>query len=158
LENAVHRAVAECHVPFVAIPEGQARRARLAWLRVGPTCPTCPTCPPISRSPPWACCLHDAAAGEAAAIGRDTHGTAVAHRDGGGHWFAATAESGGDGGRVGRPTYPPRPTCPPTFRSKRPHLERARPVRVDRRGRADAVLPHQRAEPREKRGELLGRR
>ena len=40
---------------------------------------------------------------------------------------------------------------------ERRHRERARAIRIDDDGRAEAVLPHQRAQPREKRGELLGR-
>ncbi len=40
----------------------------------------------------------------------------------------------------------------------RPHRERAGAVRIDRRGGADPVLAHQRAEPREERRQLLGRR
>ena len=44
------------------------------------------------------------------------------------------------------------------IRRERRHRERAGPVRIDAGGRAEAVLPHQRAEAREERRELFGRR
>jgi hypothetical protein len=44
------------------------------------------------------------------------------------------------------------------FGCKGHHPEGARPVRIDDRGAADAVLSHQRRQPRDERRQLLGRR
>ena len=41
---------------------------------------------------------------------------------------------------------------------ERRHRERAGAIRINRHRRAEAVLPHQRAETREQRGQLLRRR
>ena len=44
------------------------------------------------------------------------------------------------------------------FGRKRLHREGAGPIGIDDRGPADAVLPHQRRQPRDERRQLLGRR
>ena len=168
-EDAIHAAVAERDVPLVAIPSSRpARPAR-------PAC-SCPSdvSPPVSRRPPRARrAAGHRAAGEAAAIGRHAHRPAAAstatragtgwrqRRKRGGHGLEAR-----DSGLGGTPIAL---EARPVPRSVRAIADRARwqtassrthPGRYEStsRRRADAVLPHQRAEPREQRRQLLGRR
>src|SRR5437867_13110705 len=96
--------------------------------------------PPVSRSPPGTRTLQDGPAHEAAAIGGDAYGCAVLDRHARGHGLAAAAQRRNqwwlvaDGWWLGRR---------PLLGRKRPHLERARTVRIDESRRAEAVLPHQ---------------
>src|SRR4051812_8866125 len=64
-KNAIHGAVAQRNVPFVAVPTGQVGRVH----------------PPVPRRAPWAGTSDDAATGKPTTIGRDAYRLAAGQRD-----------------------------------------------------------------------------